>query len=59
MNERIDEINHAMQNIHRNLALMITPDASRDLRIAVEQAQQGIEEYEEYTIGRLKEELNK
>ena len=52
--QQIDEINHALQNIHRNLALMIDGEASRDLRILVESGQQGIEEWEEYTFGEIK-----
>jgi hypothetical protein len=57
MQERIDEINHALQNIHRNLALMITTDSPRDLRIVVEQGQQGVEEWEAYNFKEIKKQI--
>jgi hypothetical protein len=53
MQERFDEIRHAIQNIQRNLTLLAT-DATIDQMIAIEQSEQDIEEFQEYSIGNVK-----
>ena len=54
MEAQFDEIRHAIQNIQRNLTLLTT-DATVDQRIAIEQTEGEIEEFQEYSIGNLKQ----
>jgi hypothetical protein len=58
MEQQFDEIRHAIQNIHRNFTILST-SATPDQMILIEQGQQDIEEFEEYSMTNIKKSFGK